>query len=475
MQLRPGLFLLIAACGPSGYVPPSEPEAPPLVPTAYSDGLPADTSAAPAASAAPTAPAPAPAPGGYRLAWDVKDPTGWNHALAIAPSGDILALSAFDLSVFARHDGRLLDSIRVCDDIALRFESLAVRPDGKILVVCSESIMEVTLPEMSKRRLVALPWTDLDERAESCAVSAERVAVGNRKGRIVELDARTWKQVALHQQPAGAEIEGMAYSPDGKRLAFSFDGDTEEGLMVVQPGGKLERVPNVKTSTHAVAFSPDGLEVFAELRSFTAARLAVPRGTITREYEVGSWTNAARFVGPGAVVATGSDGVTIFANEILRLDDDTGEGLAITDDHGVICAGGRGGEIRCWASRPIPASTYQRPPSSGTNARGTTAVGPAAAAIEGQLLAAKGKTLVLDLPSSAALTVGTKATLTKKVDQQLGGMAFTAWLGIARVTVTKIEGSKVTVTIDEELSKMQVNGKQLDHFTAGSTVRLDRE
>jgi hypothetical protein len=435
-----------------------------------------------------------PAPGrgafGYAPLWTAKDPGGWNHALAIASSGDVLSLSAYDLTVLARHDGSRLDHARVCDDIALRATALEVR--GRVVyAVCSDALQDIELPGMRRTERFQLPWNDLESRATAVGFGPRRVAFGNRRGELLEVDLASWRVVAQHQAPIQGEIESLAYTPDGSALAVGVDTEIgKPGQIALLRNGRFERVPNVADSSGAIAFSPSGRELFAEVRSFTAGRVSIVDGRVGNEQHVSSWLTSARYVDEELVAATGAHGVGLFParGDLAELDDDTGEGLAVSRDGQLLCAGTRDGTIRCWARSRVPPSTY-RPIGGGPSAPtpGPVAAGSAAGAAAGaaapasaapaehlgKLVSRTGERVVIELAGPPTPRVGASGELTKRVATDLGGIHITAWLTVARVTVEKVAGTLVTLRIDESLSKINVNGKPVDHLTAGSEVRLD--
>ena len=68
---------------------------------------------------------------------------------------------------------------------------------------------------------------------------------------------------------------------------------------------------------------------------------------------------------------------------------------------------------------------------------------------------------------------GTKATLYLHFEQQLGPLRTTGWLGIAEVTVKETKGSKVYLNLVAEKSTIVLNGKKVNHFVAGNSVKLE--
>jgi hypothetical protein len=375
--------------------------------------------------------------------------------------------------VLARPDGSQRDSVRVCDGIALRHTSLFFRDDKSAIVVCRDAIVEVDMATMQKKVGVKLPWTSLSDDAESCSHTAGRIAVGNRTGQVVEYDVASYKQLARHDFGADHRVDALAYSPDGQRLAVSLAPHEirNDGQILILEGSTRRRVPNFTDDSGALAFSPEGRELFARTRSFTAARGALADGTLSGSVKISSWLSAAMYLDDSLIAATGAHGLGLLHpahTEMIELHGRAGEGLAASADRQLLCAGTRDGTIHCWARGGERATVAAQPTPAKPSAAPTT---PTTAAIEGSIVSRAGTTLTLALDGST-LKVGDGLRLDKRVESKLGGMSITAWLTIADVRVQTADAKRVTVAIEAEKSSVTLNGQPLDHFTAGSTVKL---
>ena len=125
---------------------------------------------------------------------------------------------------------------------------------------------------------------------------------------------------------------------------------------------------------------------------------------------------------------------------------------------------------------PPPAAEPPPPPPK-------PAPPPEEAKVEGTLKSHAGHTLTMKVKGDAP-AVGAKGTLDKFFEGKpgeasplgaLGGLfggTIQGWIGVAAVTVKKVDKDVVTLAIDEEKSKMSVNGKPVDHFKPGAKVRL---
>jgi hypothetical protein len=134
------------------------------------------------------------------------------------------------------------------------------------------------------------------------------------------------------------------------------------------------------------------------------------------------------------------------------------------------------------ASAPPPADP---PPAATPPPAAHAAPAPATAPqIEGTLKVRKGKEVMLHLDGPELPPAGVKATLSKYFEGKPGevnplgilgslfGGTITGWVVIADVTVKRVNGKDVTVTIDAEQSRLAVNGKPVDQFTPGAKVKL---
>jgi hypothetical protein len=109
---------------------------------------------------------------------------------------------------------------------------------------------------------------------------------------------------------------------------------------------------------------------------------------------------------------------------------------------------------------PSPAQTTPPPPPAQVEQ-----------SVEGKIVSrAKDKvTIQIDGTAPAA---GSKAELYRKLEHAILFIPAGAWIGIADVTVDKVDGHKVTLTINERKSTVTINGVQVDHFKPQTAIRL---
>lgn len=80
---------------------------------------------------------------------------------------------------------------------------------------------------------------------------------------------------------------------------------------------------------------------------------------------------------------------------------------------------------------------------------------------------------LMEVDSGMTPTAGDTGTIYKYSINDFGGIHFTAWVSIAKVTVLGVEGKFLGFRIDEELSRITVNGEQVDHFQEGKEVKFE--
>jgi hypothetical protein len=161
----------------------------------------------------------------------------------------------------------------------------------------------------------------------------------------------------------------------------------------------------------------------------------------------------------------------------------TAETLAVNADGSMVCGADRGDRLACYATGKVAPSSYEpAEPSSGADAPSGGPSGPtpspkpvpapSADKHPGKLLGRAGSTLTVELASTGGIAKGTRGTLQKRFQRQLGSITASGWLQIATVTVVGMKGSVAQLRIDEESSVIIENGRKVNHFTPGSQVQL---
>lgn len=120
------------------------------------------------------------------------------------------------------------------------------------------------------------------------------------------------------------------------------------------------------------------------------------------------------------------------------------------------------------APPPLPSPTTEAPPVSSSPAKVT-----AKPEYQGTIGARSGKSLTLQISGVAANAAGAKAELFRRFGQNLGALSVTGWLDVAEVIVRKVDAGQVVVEVVKEKSDIRVNGKRVDHFGPGETIKLE--
>lgn len=93
--------------------------------------------------------------------------------------------------------------------------------------------------------------------------------------------------------------------------------------------------------------------------------------------------------------------------------------------------------------------------------------------MQGTIAAHAGKALTLQIAGVASTAAGAKGELYRRFGQNLGTLKLTGWLDVAEVVVRKVQARQVVVEIVQEKSDIRVNGKRVDHFAPGETIKLE--
>lgn len=174
----------------------------------------------------------------------------------------------------------------------------------------------------------AVEWTARGERVKtlveedaalvSLAVSGDGglIAYGRVDGRV-ELSGK-----AVTLEPAGGRVDGLAFSPDGGRLAAA-SWDKTVRLYDLAKGGAPKTLPEAD-AVYAVAFSEDGRWLASGGRSARITVWDAGTGRRVRRWRAhGAGVTSLRFVGDD-ILSTGADG------SVARFDAKTGKTLFST-------------------------------------------------------------------------------------------------------------------------------------------------
>lgn len=147
------------------------------------------------------------------------------------------------------------------------------------------------------------------------------------------------------------DIEGLAMWGDDV-IAASW---REGGVLVrgwEQLGVSLAPV-GFAGDSGGLAFSPDGSRLFGRVQSFRAGE--VWHDGSRGDAEISSWLTQSRYLDRDHVATTGAHGLAIVTLDpagTLVLDEDAGEGLAVSGDGSFLCGGYRDGSVVCFERSP---------------------------------------------------------------------------------------------------------------------------
>jgi hypothetical protein len=92
----------------------------------------------------------------------------------------------------------------------------------------------------------------------------------------------------------------------------------------------------------------------------------------------------------------------------------------------------------------------------------------------GTLAAKVGATVTVRTSDATGVVAGQKGHLYRRLDVHTGSVNISGvWLGIADVTVKSAAANRVVVVVDDEKSILSINGKKVEAFPAGATLKLD--
>jgi len=299
--------------------------------------------------------------GSLRKAWTVKTQV-WNRAVVIAPFGDVVSLGAREIQVHARDTGKVIESGQTC--FSRSRHAFAFTSPGRAVLACTQRLEQIDFPGLTTSTV-----TEVGGRVTAAAASASWVASGLRGGEVRVLHADGGNEAERFSVPA--DVEDFAWSSDGVLLAMGLvDG---RSYLRDRRATTLRELLHGNRRASGLAFSRDDAELFLHDTTFEARVVDPRKGQILRSYKVGPWVSTAESIGPGLFAAGGSDGLVLYGaddkeGKVIPWDDSgrspSVEGLDVSDDGSLLCAGDRSGEITCYSTRPLTASDY-RPKRSG--------------------------------------------------------------------------------------------------------------
>lgn len=92
--------------------------------------------------------------------------------------------------------------------------------------------------------------------------------------------------------------------------------------------------------------------------------------------------------------------------------------------------------------------------------------------VTGIITSKTGNIIVITADREYTPEAGVNATLYKYFEEEIFGMKTTGWLDVALVKVTAVKGKVITLEILKENSEIIKNGKKVNHFVPGKTIKL---
>jgi WD40 repeat protein len=138
-----------------------------------------------------------------------------------------------------------------------RLFGVAVRPDGRHWAAVGQYSLRVW-EDAVEFRTHELPKVDFF--AAAFRPGGAELATGGSDGVVLLLDATTGRRVRSFAGHAGGPIKGLAFSPDGRRLA-SASWDRTVRIWDVDGGDQCGELRGHQEPVLAVAFSPDGRRI----------------------------------------------------------------------------------------------------------------------------------------------------------------------------------------------------------------------
>jgi hypothetical protein len=275
------------------------------------------------------------------------------------------------------------------------------------------------------------------------------------------------------------EVESLAMSRDGAKLVIGY----KTGTIEVRGVGSKAAPLTIKKAVgdHRIvglAVSPDGSEFFANDSTFRAGTYPMRGGASLRQYAVGSWITTAIYLSATTIATAGSDGLLLMRAGLDKPEPfqttgfgSTAEGIAASPDGAMLCSGDRDNHIYCFAKGVIASSSYKT--STRTAAVSTSAPPPTKQERQGTIASRTGQIITLRIAGTSAVALGAKGSLYRRFGQSIGSITMTGWLEVAEVIVRRLDAHSIDVEVIKEKSDIRVNGKRVDHFAPGETIKLE--
>jgi WD40 repeat protein len=273
-------------------------------------------------------------------------------AVAFSPDGGRVAASTFNgtLTIWDARSGKVVSTLSK-QAFSLSDETVAFSPDGRLLALAGTDHAVKVWEVATGRRVLTLEGEDL---CYGVAFSPDgRRLASSSKGAVLVWDTQSGKAV-LTCRGHDKWVRGVAFSPDGARLA-SAGQDRTVRVWDAATGKQLLLCEGHTDAVHTVAFSPDGrrLASAAADRTIKVWHAATGKEEVTLRGHTDAVTEVV-FTPDGSRLVTGSqDGtVRVWAptaqeTRTLRAGPDV-TCVAFSPDGRRLAAGGAGRSVRVW-------------------------------------------------------------------------------------------------------------------------------
>ncbi len=247
--------------------------------------------------------------------------------------------------------------------------SAHISPDGRLVASCSFSDRLIRVREVESERLVGEIRCGVQLARVRFSPNGKWLATASTDGKLLLWDV---EQVLAGERPTleplreiaavGFNLQGVAFSPDGRRIAAGGGPMGDEpfgwaGLWDVMTGEPIAQMEGMPDATLGIAVSPDGLHVATAGRDGMARLWSVETGELLKAFtRSDAPLECVEFSRDGTLLATGGydDIASLWSvetgREVALFDGHLGDVMSVrfSPDGAVVATGGEDQVIRLW-------------------------------------------------------------------------------------------------------------------------------